>query len=278
MEEDEKKVLCQNCKVELPESKLAIHQGFCLRNNKYCPTCSKVFLVGEFEEHLKTHNIAKTKVHNKEAINKDKVNDKPKESSHRRNCPCPKHGYDDNQKKPPKEEIVPKKVEPPKKKPIHIDDSLGFQKCEFCENVVENLKEHLVVCEVKILIEKERADYYKALQELNEKDKKLAMKLAKEKEMNVDNDLDLAKKLQEELEKNKIMDIERDLEIAEKLHKEQTKIIDTNDEQLAKKLQDELDEKLAKELAQKIAVSNNTIPTETDEDVIKAIEASKNEQ
>ena len=74
------------------------------------------------------------------------------------------------------------------------------------------------------------------------------------------------------------MDIERDLEIAEKLHKEQTKIIDTNDEQLAKKLQDELDEKLAKELAQKMAVSNNTIPIETDEDVIKAIEASKNEK
>ena len=47
---------------------------------------------------------------------------------------------------------------------------------------------------------------------------------------------------------------------------------------MAKKLQDELDEKLAKELAQKMAVSNNTIPIETDEDVIKAIEASKIEK
>lgn len=276
--EEEKKVICQNCKVELPESKLAIHQGFCLRNNKYCPTCSKVFLAGEFEEHLKTHNIPQKETQKKETNNKDKIGDKPKESSHRRNCPCAKHGYGDNQKQLQKEEIIPKKVEPPKKKPIHIDDSLGVQKCEFCENVFENLKEHLQVCEVRMLIEKERAEYYKALQELNEKDKKLAMKLSKEKEMNVDNDLYIAKKLQKELEKNKIMDVDHDLEIAEKLHKEQSKMIDTNDEQLAKRLQDEIDEKLAKELAQKMSASNNNIPTETDEDILKAIEASKKDK
>lgn len=281
MEKEEKKVICQNCKVELPESKLAIHQGFCLRNNKYCPTCSKVFIAGEFEEHLKTHNIPQENTQKKETNNKVQE-DEPKESSHRRNCACAKHGYGENQKQPQKEEIKPKKVEPPKKKPIHIDDSLGVQKCEFCENVFENLKEHLQECEVRLFIEKERAEYYKAIAELNEKDKKLAMKLAKEKEMNVDNDLDLAKELQKELEKNKIMNIDHDLEIAEKLHKEQSKMIDTNDENFAKRLQDELDEKLAKELAQKMSANDdnndNNIPNEIDEDVLKAIEASKNDK
>jgi len=35
-----------------------LHECFCFKNNKFCGECNKVFLVGEFEEHLKTH-IAK---------------------------------------------------------------------------------------------------------------------------------------------------------------------------------------------------------------------------
>ena len=60
MSEEEKYALCQNCRQNIPESKMFLHEGFCLRINKFCPECNKVFLVQEFEEHLKTHNEKKS--------------------------------------------------------------------------------------------------------------------------------------------------------------------------------------------------------------------------
>ena len=178
--DEEKKEKCENCKVEIPESKLAIHQGFCLRNNKYCPTCSKVFLSTEFEEHLKTHTLP----------NKDTK----KVSKHRRNCPCAKHGYTNQE--PPKKVVIPQKKEEPKKKVIKVDDSLGFGKCEFCENMFENLKEHLEVCEIKKYIEEEQKRYLESVQARLEEDNRIAKDLAKIKEIDSSHDIELAKKLQ----------------------------------------------------------------------------------
>ena len=238
--EEEKKVKCENCKVEIAESKLAIHQSFCLRNNKYCPTCSKVFLSTEFEEHLKTHNVP-----NK---NTKKV------LEHRRNCPCAKHGYTNQE--PPKKVVIPQKKEEPKKKVIKVDDSLGFGKCEFCENMFENLKEHLEVCEIKKYIEEEQKRYLESVQMRLEEDNRIAKDLAKVKEMDSSHDIELAKKLQEEFEKNKIMDNEHDLEIA-------------------RRLQEELDAKLAKDLERENANQDQPLPTDIDDDVRRAIEESK---
>ena len=59
MTEEEKYIKCKNCKQDILESKMFLHEGFCLRNNKLCPECDKVFLVQEYEEHLKTHNSKK---------------------------------------------------------------------------------------------------------------------------------------------------------------------------------------------------------------------------
>ena len=95
--EDEKLVHCDNCRKDIPESKILLHQGFCLKNNKYCPTCSKVFLVGEFDEHMKTH-VSEKKIPQKQVVTQKKVPQKkipPKveKPKFKRSCPCPKHGY-----------------------------------------------------------------------------------------------------------------------------------------------------------------------------------------
>ena len=56
MSEEEKYIKCKNCHQNILESKIFLHEGFCLRNNKLCPECDKVFLIQEYEEHLKSHN------------------------------------------------------------------------------------------------------------------------------------------------------------------------------------------------------------------------------
>ena len=47
MSETEKYVKCKNCHQEISESKIFLHEGFCLRNNKLCPECDKIFLIKE---------------------------------------------------------------------------------------------------------------------------------------------------------------------------------------------------------------------------------------
>ena len=53
---NKKMVICKNCRQSIESEKMFLHEGFCLRNNKLCPECDKVFLVQEYDEHLKTHN------------------------------------------------------------------------------------------------------------------------------------------------------------------------------------------------------------------------------
>ena len=56
---EEESIKCINCKQYITKSKMILHEGFCLKSNKYCPECDKVFLIQEFEEHLKTHTVKK---------------------------------------------------------------------------------------------------------------------------------------------------------------------------------------------------------------------------
>ena len=55
----EKTIKCENCKQEILESKITLHQAFCLRNNKYCNKCQKAVLVSEYEDHIKSHEQKK---------------------------------------------------------------------------------------------------------------------------------------------------------------------------------------------------------------------------
>ena len=287
-----------------------LHEGFCLKNNKYCPECDKIFLIQEFEEHLKTHTVKKAnppqekkppKIQEKKVI----INQKEKSaiSEHRKNC---KHD---------KKEPVPKgspKPERPKIKPRIIDDNLGVRRCEFCDNMVENLPEHLKECKVKKMIEEENAKYYKDLEKRNKEDDMLAKKLAKEKFMDVSKDEQMARKLQKDLkpivdttndelmarnlEKNllPVLDTSKDEQMARNLQRSLGPIVNTaNDEQFARDLQRQLreinintndDERLARELQNKYEISNNNQygfnqpvygQNDADDELKRAIEQSK---
>lgn len=51
---------CSNCLQKIKTSKMFLHEGFCLRNNIYCPKCKKVILKQDYEKHL-INNCNKSK-------------------------------------------------------------------------------------------------------------------------------------------------------------------------------------------------------------------------
>ena len=228
MESTEASVMCNNCKTMVAQSKLVLHEAYCIRNVRYCAICAKGVGVNEFEEHMKLHNA------------ESKQTQEQKKA--KRNCHCSKHGQSDNKdnevKQPPKAVV---KIVPGKRK-VHVDESFGLKKCEYCDNVFEDINNHYLECESKKFIEEQQALYYKELKERDLKDQKMASQLSKIKEMDTDKDVAIAKKLQKELDKNKIMDTDKDIEYAKRLQKElnQHKIMDTDkDVEYARRLQNE---------------------------------------
>ena len=49
-------VFCSNCHCDIEESKMFLHQRFCIQNIKYCEECKEGIIIEEFEEHCKNHN------------------------------------------------------------------------------------------------------------------------------------------------------------------------------------------------------------------------------
>lgn len=180
MSEGEKYTKCKNCHQDILESKIFLHEGFCLRNNKLCPECDKVFLVQEYEEHIKTHNSKKPPA---------KISPI---SEHRKNC------------------------QNPKEEEIKLDENLGLKQCVYCTNMFDNLTKHLNECEIKKMIEEENAKYYSDLEKRKKEDDALAEKLSKEKMMDISKDEELAMKLQNQY-KNELNDVSKDEELARKL-------------------------------------------------------------
>ena len=258
MSEEEKYIQCKNCHQNISESKIFLHEGFCLRNNKLCPECDKVFLVQEFEEHFKTHNIKKPP---------EKIPQKISPiTEHRRNC---------HHKENPE----------PKKQEIKVDDNLGFKQCEYCTNMFENLESHLKKCEIKKLIEAENAKYYSDLEKRKKEDDNLAQKLSKEKYMDISKDEEMAKNLQKEYQKQDI-DYNKDEEMAKNLQKEyQKQNIDfSKDEEMAKNLQKEYqkqnidfskDEELARKLQNQFG---DNINISNDEKLAKELQNQLNKE
>ena len=254
MSEEEKYIQCKNCHQNISESKIFLHEGFCLRNNKLCPECDKVFLVQEFEEHFKTHNIKKPP---------EKIPQKISPiTEHRRNC---------HHKENPE----------PKKQEIKVDDNLGFKQCEYCTNMFENLESHLKKCEIKKLIEAEYSD----LEKRKKEDDNLAQKLSKEKYMDISKDEEMAKNLQKEYQKQDI-DYNKDEEMAKNLQKEyQKQNIDfSKDEEMAKNLQKEYqkqnidfskDEELARKLQNQFG---DNINISNDEKLAKELQNQLNKE
>lgn len=241
MSEEEKFIKCKNCHQNISESKIFLHEGFCLRNNKLCPECDKVFLIKEFEEHIKTHNN----------IKKEKKNSI---TEHRKNC------HHNKEKINPQPPSLPKKQKPE----IKLDDNLGLQQCIYCTNMFEDLQNHLKECEIKKMIENENEKYYSELEKRKKLDNDLAEKLSKEKIMDISKDEQMAKELQNNL---KFIDTNKDEEMALNLQKQfQNEINNTNkDEEFARNLQNELgneyniqqDEEFARRLQQQENANNN---------------------
>jgi len=239
MSETEKYVKCKNCHQEISESKIFLHEGFCLRNNKLCPECDKIFLIKEFEEHIKTHNANKEKIH--------------PISEHRKNCHHHENKININNNK--KEE----------KTNIKIDENLGLKQCIYCTNVFEDIQNHLKECEIKKMLEKENEKYYSDLEKRKKLDNDLAEKLAKEKIMDISKDEQLAKELQNNMKP--LIDINKDEEMALNLQKQfQMENNNTSkDEEIARNLQEQLgneyniqqDEQYARMLQQQEDINNN---------------------
>lgn len=234
---EEEKLHCENCRQEIEKSKFALHQGFCLKNLSYCPTCSEVILKTDFEKHLETH---KNKQKKEETCNHQHDG----LTAHEKHCPtCKSKKIKElESKKPVKKEVEEPKI--PIKRIVHIDSSLGAKKCEYCENMFLDINDHYPKCEVKKYIEKEQREYEESLRKRMEDDNNLAKRYAKIKEMNVDNDEEMARKLQKDFEKNKIMNVDNDENMARMLQKdfEKNKIMDIDkDEEMARKLQQEFE-------------------------------------
>ena len=73
-------VFCTNCHCDIEDSKMFLHQRFCIQNIKYCEECKEGIIIEEFEEHCKNHkNKTEEKVPSQEL--KDSLTLKRVESS-----------------------------------------------------------------------------------------------------------------------------------------------------------------------------------------------------
>ena len=51
--EEPKLVRCDNCRQDIEEKIMFLHEGFCFRNNIFCEHCKNVFLKKDYEQHIK---------------------------------------------------------------------------------------------------------------------------------------------------------------------------------------------------------------------------------
>ena len=52
-------VFCTNCRQDIEESKIFLHQRFCFQNIKYCEKCQEGIVIEEYEEHCLQHSLPK---------------------------------------------------------------------------------------------------------------------------------------------------------------------------------------------------------------------------
>ena len=49
-------VICSNCRCEIEDSKMVLHERFCYLNIVYCEQCKEAVIKDEYEEHCENHN------------------------------------------------------------------------------------------------------------------------------------------------------------------------------------------------------------------------------
>ena len=52
---ENKFIQCSNCKQNVLSSNMFLHEGFCFRNNTFCPKCKNVVLKKDYEAHIKNN-------------------------------------------------------------------------------------------------------------------------------------------------------------------------------------------------------------------------------
>ena len=61
-------VLCPNCHCEIDDSKIFLHERFCVQNIKYCKLCQEGIILDEYEEHCQNHkNLSNEKIKSNES-------------------------------------------------------------------------------------------------------------------------------------------------------------------------------------------------------------------
>ena len=55
-------VKCSNCHCDIEESKMMLHERFCIQNIKYCNICQEAIIKEEYDEHCENHNKNKSEI------------------------------------------------------------------------------------------------------------------------------------------------------------------------------------------------------------------------
>ena len=77
-----KLIRCNNCRQDIEEKKMFLHEGFCLRNNIFCKHCEKVFLKKDYKKHI--INLPKNLTTKKEKhLSKSKKSTSNEEKNHK---------------------------------------------------------------------------------------------------------------------------------------------------------------------------------------------------
>lgn len=80
-------VKCSNCRCEIEDLKMMLHERFCKQNVKYCEECKTAIPLEEFDEHLSSHKSEiKTDLQKKLSKEKKTSSSLPKETSSKIEC------------------------------------------------------------------------------------------------------------------------------------------------------------------------------------------------
>ena len=80
-------VKCSNCRAEIDESKMFLHERFCFQNIKYCEKCQEGIIKEEFDEHLEKHKSKQIPENNTSSEKEKNENTLKRVESSKVGCP-----------------------------------------------------------------------------------------------------------------------------------------------------------------------------------------------
>ena len=80
-------VKCSNCRAEIDDSKMFLHERFCFQNIKYCEKCQEGIIKEEFDEHLEKHKSKQIAEKNSSSLEERNSNTLKRVESSKIGCP-----------------------------------------------------------------------------------------------------------------------------------------------------------------------------------------------